>query len=255
MPDADNSSFLVKLLHSRFTTEIRQARYTARRVHSLDRNNTRLIQQARQVNADITYLGIAPLPGRMRARSGHLPDWEISPLSASANTVIPRREKKTLSRLASAGIAFPLLYIAHEAHESELTLLTGATDYMGQGPLELDTAAAGVRRALSETPASDDSVTLTQDVGRRANVFLNLLDKALQATGVFDPISPVIARNIAVALAAGLSPVILGVIPAGRPSPGRPAAWYIIARREWEPIFDLGQNRYLNLLGGIGFQP
>jgi hypothetical protein len=253
MPEADNSSFLNKLLLSKFTSEIREAIYTARHVHSLERNNIRLIQQARQVNADITYLGIAPLPGRMRTCSGDLPAGEISPLNASANTVIPRREKKTLARLASAGIVFPLLYVAHEVHESELMLLTGATEYTGQAPLELDTAT--VRRALSKTPASDDSVTLARDVGRRADVFLALLDKALQATGVFDAVSPVIARNIAVALAADLSPVILGVLPAGRASLGEPAAWYVIARQEWEPIFDLGQNRYLNPLGGIGFQP
>ena len=46
--------------------------------------------------------------------------------------------------------------------------------------------------------------------------------------------APFILAGAAVAaLANGLDPIVFGVIPAGRPSSGQPAAWYILARWEW----------------------
>jgi hypothetical protein len=32
---------------------------------------------------------------------------------------------------------------------------------------------------------------------------------------------------------AGLDPIVFGVIPAGAPVPGQPAAWYVLAQWEW----------------------
>jgi hypothetical protein len=43
----------------------------------------------------------------------------------------------------------------------------------------------------------------------------------------------VLAGAAITALAAGLDPIVFGVIPAGPAASGHPAAWYILARWEW----------------------
>jgi len=40
---------------------------------------------------------------------------------------------------------------------------------------------------------------------------------------------------------AVLDPVVFGVIPAGPPVTGQPAAWYTLARWEWQPAPQLAE--------------
>ena len=57
---------------------------------------------------------------------------------------------------------------------------------------------------------------------------------------------------VGAALAAGLDPIVFGVIPAGAPVPGQPAAWYVLAqwavarhpeRRQLGPTTDSSLSR------------
>ena len=46
--------------------------------------------------------------------------------------------------------------------------------------------------------------------------------------------APVVIAGAAIGALAGLDPVVFGVVPAGAPRTGRPAAWYVLASWVWD---------------------
>jgi hypothetical protein len=202
---------------------------TVRRVASLEHSSPRLVKTAERAGVDITYLGIAPLFDEPRAYAGPQTDWIIRPAEHS-DGIIPAAQLDRLQRLVYAGLDFPRVYVAHEIPKDRLALPTGTNN----PPVTLDQAAAA--EAIGSVPPPAETSTLTARLGHSSEQLLTVLRAALPIAGAIAAVPFVIAAApflAAGAVAAGLDPIVFGVIPAGNPVVGEPAAWYILAQWVW----------------------
>jgi hypothetical protein len=206
---------------------------TARRVATLERSSPRLVKTAERAGVDIRYLGIAPLFDEPRAYAGPQTDWIIRPADPS-DSIIPAAQLNRLQRLVNAGLDFPRVYVAHEIPKDRLALPGGTND----PPVTIDKAAAA--EAVGSVPPPAETSVLAARLGHSSQQLLTILRAALPIAGAVAAApfviaaAPLLAAGVAVAgLAAVLDPIVFGVIPAGDPAPGEPAAWYILAQWTW----------------------
>jgi hypothetical protein len=205
---------------------------TARRTATLERNSLRLINSASRAGVDITYLGIAPLFDEPRAYAGQQTDWIIRPAADHDESIVPASEGEKLQRLIHAGIDFPLVYVAHEIPKGRLAMPEGTTGAMKPQPVELDHATAA--EAVGPVPVPAATSALAERLGHKSEHLLAVLRTALPIAGAIAAAPFILAGAAVAALANGLDPIVFGAIPAGPPSSGQPAAWYILARWEWQ---------------------
>ena len=202
-----------------------------RRLVTLERGSARLVQRAADVGVNIGYLGVSILFDGHRAYAGPQTDWVIALATDSDDSIVPGSEQEKLRRLNRAGIHFPLIYVAHEIPKGRLGLPASAAGVKGPQPTTIDRASA--RQAIGPVPPATDAAALAERVGRSSQHLLTALGKALPIAGSVVAAPFLLAAAAVGALAAGLDPIVFGVIPAGRPVPGQPAAWYVLARWEW----------------------
>ena len=207
---------------------------TARRIATLERNSPRVVQLAERAGVDITFLGTAPLFAEPRAYSGGDTDWIIGP-AGSGDAVIPAAEKERLQKLVHAGIDFPLLYFAHEIPNGRIAMPGDTTNPARPQPVTLVQQTAA--QAIGSVPPPVGTSALAERLAISSQRLLDVLRAAAPIAGAIAVAPLVIAAApfaiAGAALAAGLDPIVFGVIPAGAPIPGQPAAWYVLAQWAW----------------------
>lgn len=208
---------------------------TARRVVTLERSGPQLVRTAERAGLNITYLGIAPLFDEPRAYAGPQTDWIIRPADPG-DGIIPAAQLDRLQRLVHAGLDFPRIYVAHEIPKDRLALPIGTND----PPVTLGQAAA---EAVGSVPPPAETSALAARLGHSSQQLLTVLRAALPIAGAIAAAPFVIAAApfpaagaVVAGLVAGLDPIVFGVIPAGAPVPGEPAAWYILAQWAWPDV-------------------
>jgi len=199
------------------------------RVLTLERQVPRVLDQAKQANVGVEYIGISDLFEDARVYSGEETDWMFAPADEHESFIVPRTQRHELERLLDVGLRFPMVYIAHELPKGLLPGSGGANPGMALGPLDRQTAAG----LVSSVPPPSDTVEVSEQLNERTGRLLHTMRRALPVIGAF-AISPV--RLVGTALAALptlLDPIILGAIPAISTRSGDPAAWYVLTRWEW----------------------
>jgi hypothetical protein len=204
---------------------------TERRTAALERNSARVVQRAHAAGVNITYLGITPLFSEPCAYGGPKTDWVIGPANDISDAIIPGAERRDLLRLVGAGIEFPMIYVAHEIPKGELSIPATGPGLPAQRPVTVDRAAA--ERAVGPVPPPVAAAALADSLGRSSHRLLTALRMAAPIVAGIAAAPFLLAGAALAALAAGLDPIVFGVIPAGPPMQGQPAAWYIIARWDW----------------------
>ena len=206
---------------------------TARRVATLERSSPQLVRTAERAGVDVSYLGIAPLFDEPRAYAGPQSDWIIR-LADPSDGIIPAVQLDRLQRLVHVGLDFPRIYVAHEIPKDRLALTTGTND----SPVTLGEIAAA--QAVGPVPPPAETSAVAAQLGHRSQQLLTALRAALPIAGAVAAApfviaaAPFLAAGAVVAgVIAGLDPIVFGVIPAGDPVPGEPAAWYILAQWTW----------------------
>jgi hypothetical protein len=211
---------------------------TARRAAILERGSARLVTTASRAGVDISYLGIAPLFDESRAYAGPQTDWIIGPAADRSDAIVPADQRERLQRLIHAGIDFSLVYVAHEIPKGRLAIPTGAATSAGSQPVTLGQEAAAA--AVGPIPPPAGTTALADRLGHSSHRLLTMLRTAapiaagIVAAPVLIASAPFVLAGAAVAaLAAGLDPIVFGVMPAGPATSGQPAAWYILAQWDW----------------------
>ncbi len=207
---------------------------TVRRIATLERDSPRLVKTADRAGVGITYLGIAEVFAEHRAYPGQHTDWIIGP-AGSSDRVMPLAEKKQLQKLLHAGIDFPLTYFAHEIPKGRIAMPSETTNTANPRLVKLDQQTAA--QAIGPVPPPAGTSALAERLGSSSQRLLDMLRAAAPIAGAIAAAPLVIAAApFALAgaiLAAGLDPIVFGVIPASAPVPGQPAAWYVLAQWEW----------------------
>jgi hypothetical protein len=202
-----------------------------RRIATLERNSPRLVKTADGAGVDITYLGIAEVFAEHRAYPGQHTDWIIGP-AGSSDTVIPLAEKKQLQKLLYAGIDFPLVYVAHEIPKGQIAMPDEIENTGDPRPVTLDQQTAA--QAIGPVPPPAGTSALAERLARHSQRLLDVLGTAVSAAGAIAATPFALAGSAL----AGLDPIVFGVIPAGAPIPGQPAAWYALAQWAWPGTAD-----------------
>lgn len=207
---------------------------TVRRIATLERNSPRLVNIAAQAGVDITYLDIAEVFAEPRAYPGQHTDWIVGP-AGSSDTSIPMVQKERLQKLVHAGIDFPMVYVAHEIPKGQVAMPGEMTDTTNRRPVTLDQQTAA--QAIGPVPPPAGTSALAERLADSSQRLLDVLRAAAPIAGAIAAAPVVIAAApfalAGAALAAGLDPIVFGVIPAGAPIPGQPAAWYMLAQWAW----------------------
>lgn len=207
---------------------------TMRRAAALARGEPRLVKTAKRAGVDITPLGIVPLPDEPIAWAGAQTDWILRRAVGASDAIMPRIQADKLVRLVHAGIDFPEVYVAHETPKGLLDLPVATTGPGSWQPVRIDHAAAA--RAVGAVPPHPGTRALAERLDLSAQRLKTVLRAALPVAGAIAAAPLVIAAApfvAAGAVLAGLDPVIFGVVPAGDPVPGQPAAWYVLAAWMW----------------------
>ena len=169
-------------------------------------------------SVDITFLGTAPLFAEPRAYSGGNTDWIIGP-AGSGDTIIPAAEKERLQKLVHAGIDFPLLYFAHEIPIGRIAMPGEMTNAARPQPVTLDPQTAA--QAIGSVPPPAGTSALAERLAISSQRLLDVLRAAAPIAGAIVAAPVVIAAApfalAGAVLAAGLDPIVFGVIPAGDP--------------------------------------
>jgi hypothetical protein len=199
----------------------------------LDRRSIKVVERAREAGVPISYQGIAPLFEEWRAYAGPRTDWVIGSVHDPGGAVIPRAERAALLRLVDAGLEFPMIYVAHEVPKGRLAIPASGTEPVSQ-VVTVDPAAA--EAAVGPVPPPAAATVLADRLGHSSRRLLRVLATALPVAGAIAAAPIVLAGAAVTAVGAlALDPIVFGVIPAGQPVPGQPAAWYILARWDWQP--------------------
>jgi hypothetical protein len=203
--------------------------YAARSVAVLERNAPRVVQQALRANVTIEYLGVHPIFDQTRVFAGPESDWTFGPIiHERSRQIMPRAQLRDLERLAGSGVYFPLLYEAHEFEVGKIPSTALATTTMN---------SALATSLIEPVPLPQVTIDLSDRLSERSHQIVSALGKAVPIIGavIAAPFLLVGAAALAVGGLAisSLDPIIIGAIPAGRPVPGTPATWFVLARWEW----------------------
>ncbi len=202
----------------------------SRRAAVLDRRSTKVVERAREAGTPITYLGMAPLFAEARAYAGPQTDWVISPVTDLSEAIVPRAERAALLRLVDAGIDFPMIYIAHEVRKGQLPIPAGR----GPGTEGTTVDQAAAEAAVGPVPPPEAATALADRLGHSSQRLLRAMAMVIPIAGAIVAAPFVLAGAAAAAVGAVvLDPIVFGVIPAGPPVPGQPAAWYTLAQWDW----------------------
>lgn len=198
---------------------------TRNRIATLEREAPFNVGLAKDVNVEIQYLGIAPLPEGIRVLSGATSDWILGPVTLTDAENIPLQQRQSLERLESSGLHMPTLFIAHEIPKGNLPSVLDA-------PIGSMTAISKVDagKAIGQIPPPASTIAIGEKLGERSRQVYSALAKTIPVIGAVVSAPFVI---VGAGMAAVLDPIIFGVIPAVSASPGQPAAWYVLARWDW----------------------
>ena len=191
-----------------------------------------MINSASRAGVDITYLGIAPLFDEPRAYAGQQTDWIIRPAADHDESIVPASRRGKAAELVHAGIDFPLVYVAHEIPKGRLAM--PGRNHRRDGATASRTRSCNRSRSIGAVPVPAATSALAERLGHKSEHLLAVLRTALPIAGAIAAAPFILAGAAVAALANGLDPIVFGAIPAGPPSSGQPAAWYILARWEWQ---------------------
>lgn len=202
----------------------------SRRSALLDRRSSKVVERAREAGVPITYLGMTPLFAETRAYAGPQTDWVISPVTDLSDAIVSQAQRTALQRLVDAGIDVPMIYIAHEVPKGKLTI----PDSGKPTPQAATIDQAAADAAVGPVPPLAGASALADRIGHNSQRLLQVLAMAIPIAGAIVA-APFVLAGAAVAAvgALALDPIVFGVIPAGPPTPGQPAAWYILAQWDW----------------------
>jgi hypothetical protein len=200
---------------------------TARRVATLEREAPRIMSLGRSVNANVNYLGIAPMFNKALMFAGEETDWIVGPISGSEVPVVPREQKKSLERLEAVGAHFPMLYVAHEVKKGNFPgSLNAPTGSVASIPME------NVGEIVGPTPVPAGSVETAARLNLRTNQVFRAIGRVGAVAGTLAA-APLLLVGSAVSALSTLDPIVFGVIPALLAETDEPAAWYVLARWDW----------------------
>ncbi len=155
---------------------------------------------------------------------------------------MPLAEKKQLQKLLHVGIDFPLIYFAHEIPKGRIAMPGETTNTANPRLVKLDQQTAA--QVIGPAPPPAGTSALAERLGSASQRLLDMLRAAAPIAGAIAAAPLVIAAApfalAGAALAAGLDPIVFGVIPASAPVPGQPAAWYVLAQWEWPSTLNGG---------------
>jgi hypothetical protein len=106
---------------------------------------------------------------------------------------------------------------------------------MGCGGALLRPVADDGRVGRTKIPPPETSA-LAARLGRSSRQLLTVLRTALPIAGAIAAAPILAAGAVVTGLAAGLDPIVFGVIPAGDPVAREPAAWYMLAQWTWPDV-------------------
>jgi len=194
------------------------------------------VQRAREAGVPIHYVGIAQLFAEDRAYFGPQTDWVMGPVNDPGDSV-PRDIRAALLRLVEAGIEFPMIYMAHEVPKGRLAIPV-TTGVPVPQVVRVDHRAA--EAAVGPVPPSAGTTVLADRLGRSSQRLLRVFASAVPIVGAIVAAPVVLAGAAVTAIGAlALDPIVFGVIPTGPAVPGQPAAWYILARWDWQAAPEL----------------
>lgn len=201
----------------------------ARSVAVLERHAPRFVQRAKKAGVTIEYLGSHPLFEESRLFNGPKTDWLLGPADSDAvEEIVPRAQLADLRRLSESGIDFPVVYVAHELPKGRVQSLVPADNALTPTMIDRTEAASLVDPA----PVPRSTVELSERLSARSRQILAVLASAVPIIGAVAA-APFVVVGAALAGLATMDPIVLGVMPAGRPVPGTPATWFVLARWEW----------------------
>ena len=201
----------------------------ARSVAVLERHAPRLIQHAEKAGVTIEYLGSHPLFEEARFFIGPKTDWLLGPADPDAvETIVPRAQLADLRRLSEAGIDFPVVYVAHELPKGRIQSLVPADSALMPTMIHRTEAAS----LVDPVPVPRSTVELSERLSARSHQILAVLMSTVPIIGAVAA-APFVLVGAALAGLAMMDPIVLGAMPAGRPVPGTPATWFVLARWEW----------------------
>jgi hypothetical protein len=200
---------------------------TARRVATLEREAPRIMSLGRSVNANVNYLGIAPMFNNTLMFAGEETDWIVGPIGGTEMPVVPREQKKSLERLEAVGAHFPILYVAHEVKKGNFPgSLNAPSGSVASIPMEQ------VGEIVGPTPVPAGSVETAARLNLRTNQVFRAIGRVGAVAGALAA-APLLLVGSAVSALSTLDPIVFGVIPALFAETDEPAAWYVLARWDW----------------------
>jgi hypothetical protein len=200
---------------------------TARRVATLGREAPRIMSLGRSVNANINYLGIAPMFNKALMFAGDETDWIVGPIGGTEIPVVPKEQRKTLERLEAVGAHFPMLYVAHEVKKGNFPgSLDAPSGSVASIPIEQ------VGEIVGPIPVPAGSVETAARLNLRTNQVFRAMGRVGAVAGALAA-APLLLVGSAVSALSTLDPIVFGVIPALLAETDEPAAWYVLARWDW----------------------
>jgi hypothetical protein len=201
------------------------------RLRTLEERSPEMIELARNAGVEIECLGAHPLFVENRVYQGVGTNWIMGPASKAHEVVIPHRERKTLESLKTAGLRFPLIYIAHETDRAEAAQLM---ERSGGRPVTIDDTTAS--ELVGPVPAPLATLETGHKLARRSTKVFNGLKQGAAVTGaaaVAVAAAPLVLVGSAVAALSTLDPIVLGAIPVTTAREGDIAVWFVLARWDW----------------------
>jgi len=208
----------------------------------LNRSGELVRRKAERAGVTIESLGTALLFDRPRAYSGASSDWVLLPAdqdpAVAAGMGIPRDQRDRLLLLATAGVNFPAIYIAHEVPKGVIPGLEGVQPHLENGepvtPMSRfhEIASEEIERAV-EIPPPEQTVALTTSLGEAASLVGRTMLRLAPVVGSL-AIAPLLAVGALTSPLAGLDPVVFGAWTGGPgPGSGTPAVWFALAQWRW----------------------
>jgi hypothetical protein len=218
------------LLRNTPNVQTRSAMVT-RRVATLEREAPRIMTLGRSVNANVNYLGIAPMFNKTLMFAGDETDWIVGPIGGTEMPVVPKEQRKSLERLEAVGAHFPILYVAHEVKKGNFPgSLNAPSGSVATIPMEQ------VGEIVGPTPVPAGSVETAARLNLRTNQVFRAIGRVGAVAGAVAgalAAAPLLLVGSAVSALSTLDPIVFGVIPALLAETDEPAAWYVLARWDW----------------------
>lgn len=186
-----------------------------------------VISDAQRAGVPIEYIGIAPTFDAPRQYH----NWVIAPVHMERSwredrkMAVPTPQLLDLLRLQKAGVDFSDVYIAHE-----FALPSQPTQSHGNSISVSDEA---LRALDTPCPPPRGVVQSAASIGGATAAFYSMLARALPL--VVGGVAAVAVAPVVAAVALGrLDPIVFGALfEDDEPRPGKPAAFFVLARWEW----------------------